>query len=286
MTTIKQVFRIYSLMVFERISQPRMYISFALGIVFFLVPAMNLYRYAIDLNEYINISEIFIVSMNSQHNLVFFMLGFFLLLSDAPFLSNRITHVFVRISRNTWLIAQLFYIFISSAIYVIMVTFIVSIAFIGICYAPNVWSNPIQLLAANPSFAIQYGISFHGAELISKYLPWQALALNLLLVTLYGTVIGFLLFTFSIFRYRLLGFIVSMGIHVTGYMILRDAPYHANPQLSLLVRSIPSYQFYGYPFPSTPNSMFTFIILIVTLVTICFQQAKKIDLCNTVGEEL
>ena len=45
MTTIKQVFRIYSLMVFERISQPRMYISFALGIVFFLVPAMNLYHY-------------------------------------------------------------------------------------------------------------------------------------------------------------------------------------------------------------------------------------------------
>ena len=58
MTTIKQVFRIYSLMVFERISQPRMYISFALGIVFFLVPAMNLYHYAINLGEYINISEI------------------------------------------------------------------------------------------------------------------------------------------------------------------------------------------------------------------------------------
>lgn len=286
MTTIKQVFRIYSLMVFERISQPRMYISFALGIVFFLVPAMNIYHYAINLGEYINISEIFIVSMNNQHNLVFFMLGLFLLLSDAPFLSNRITHVFVRISRSTWLIAQLFYIFISSAVYVVMITFLVSIAFIGICYAPNVWSNPIHLLVTNPSSAIQYGISFYGAELISKYLPWQALALNLLLVTLYGTVMGFLLFAFSIFRYRLLGFIVSMGIHVIGYMILRDAPYHANPQLSLLVRSIPSYQFYGYPFPSTPNSMFTFIILIVTLVTICFQQAKKIDLCNTVGEEL
>jgi len=286
MTTIKQVFRIYSLMVFERISQPRMYISFALGIVFFLVPAMNLYHYAINLDEYINISEIFIVSMNNQHNLVFFMLGLFLLLSDAPFLSNRITHVFVRISRSTWLIAQLFYIFISSAVYVVVITFLVSIAFIGMCYAPNVWSNPIHLLVTNPSSAIQYGISFYGAELISKYLPWQALALNLLLVTLYGTVMGFLLFTFSIFRYRLLGFIVSMGIHVIGYMILRDAPYHANPQLSLLVRSIPSYQFYGYPFPSTSNSIFTFIVLIVTLVTVCFQQAKKIDLCNTVGEEL
>lgn len=286
MTTIKQVFRIYSLMVFERISQPRMYISFALGIVFFLVPAMNLYHYAINLGEYINISEIFIVSMNNQHNLVFFMLGLFLLLSDAPFLSNRITHVFVRISRSTWLIAQLFYIFISSAVYVVVITFLVSIAFIGMCYAPNVWSNPIHLLVTNPSSAIQYGISFYGAELISKYLPWQALALNLLLVTLYGTVMGFLLFTFSIFRYRLLGFIVSMGIHVIGYMILRDAPYHANPQLSLLVRSIPSYQFYGYPFPSTSNSIFTFIVLIVTLVTVCFQQAKKIDLCNTVGEEL
>lgn len=286
MTTIRQVFRIYSLMVFERISQPRMYISFALGIVFFLVPAMNLYHYAINLGEYINISEIFIVSMNNQHNLVFFMLGLFLLLSDAPFLSNRITHVFVRISRSTWLIAQLFYIFISSAVYVVVITFLVSIAFIGMCYAPNVWSNPIHLLVTNPSSAIQYGISFYGAELISKYLPWQALALNLLLVTLYGTVMGFLLFTFSIFRYRLLGFIVSMGIHVIGYMILRDAPYHANPQLSLLVRSIPSYQFYGYPFPSTSNSIFTFIVLIVTLVTVCFQQAKKIDLCNTVGEEL
>lgn len=286
MTTIKQVFRIYSLMVFERISQPRMYISFALGIVFFLVPAMNLYHYAINLGEYINISEIFIVSMNNQHNLVFFMLGLFLLLSDAPFLSNRITHVFVRISRSTWLIAQLFYIFISSAVYVVVITFLVSIAFIGMCYAPNVWSNPIHLLVTNPSSAIQYGISFYGAELISKYLPWQALALNLLLVTLYGTVMGFLLFTFSIFRYRLLGFIVSMGIHVIGYMILRDAPYHANPQLSLLVRSIPSYQFYGYPFPSTSNSIFTFIVLIVTLVAVCFQQAKKIDLCNTVGEEL
>ena len=66
MTTIKQVFRIYSLMVFERISQPRMYSYFALGIVFFLVPAMNLYHYAINLGEYINISEIFIVSMNNS----------------------------------------------------------------------------------------------------------------------------------------------------------------------------------------------------------------------------
>lgn len=287
MTRYRQVIQIYCLMLGEWLTQPRVYISFALGFVFMLVPSMNLYRYANWTGAPIQLAEAFIVTLSNQHNLAFMILGLFLLLADAPFLSGRITNVLVRVPRKTWLLAQLFYVFAASLTYMLVVCMFSLLLSIGCSYVDNIWSAPVYSLATNPpSIAITtYSVSFKCFDLIEQFSPWQALALNIVTVALYGTVIGLLLFIFALSRYRLAGWVIAMGMHLVGFLVLKDAPYHANAQLSLLVRAMPAYLCRGAPFPNLLNAFIVLISLILIFSAIALWRVPKADLCGMLGEE-
>lgn len=287
MTMYRQIITINRLMIGEWLTQPRAYIAFALGFVFMLAPSMNLYRYAVWMEEPIQLTEAFIVTLSSQHNLAFVMLGLFLLLANAPFLSGRITSILVRVPRKTWLLAQLVYILTSSLMYVLAVALFSMLVSTSYAYIDNSWSNPVYILATNPpSISVtSYSLSFRCMELLENFSPWQAFVICIILLILYGCVLGLQLFVFALSRYRTAGWVIAMGTHLIGFLVLKDAPYHADANWSLLVRAMPAYLLRGFPFPDILNSFSVYIGLILVLAVVCILCAPKIDLCGMSGEE-
>ena len=131
----------------------RVIMGFILGLALFGYWLNNFVQYALDTGEPVNILEAFIVVEHHQKTLLFLVLGWLLIISDAPFIKRNTYLMLCRSSRKTWDIAMLQYIIIQAFLYVtgIAVVSVVVSTFLG--YSGNMWSSPVYNLAmGKPSY--------------------------------------------------------------------------------------------------------------------------------------
>ena len=97
--------------------KPIFYLGLLLGVTFALEPTVNFLRLAESYQTPVQVLEGFIL-MGASHTICLpLMLGLFMMLSDMPFLDERIGYVGLRVTRGQWMAAQLGYIALSCAVY-------------------------------------------------------------------------------------------------------------------------------------------------------------------------
>jgi len=268
---------------------PRVYLSFLLGVVFVLMPTMRYLGYAKVIGQPINIFEPFIIIVNDRFANAFLFLGYLLLISDAPFMEHRSFYSVIRVNRRSWVSGMCFYIFSSALTYYVGMLVISMLAGVTTGFIANIWSDPLYTLAANaPGFAlVDYNISFSNLQYIQLFTPALAIVQGLSLPILYATVIGLIIFLINVNNRRIFGGIVALIIHISGFTMLSAGFMLSAQHLSLLCNAMPiNHNLDGLTkvYPSFGESYLIFIILIIILYGISMFLIRRCDFKSSAGD--
>lgn len=145
------------------------------------------------------------------------MLGIVFLFCDAPFIDSHQPYVIIRSGKQNWLLGQIAYIMLASAIYFLFI-FLVSVLFL----LPNItfsseWGKVLGTLGitdAGNQFNVSLGISY---ALQHNYSPIAAMAWSLLMAWLVGTFLGLLIFVLNMRFTREIGVVVSTALVFLQY---------------------------------------------------------------------
>lgn len=221
MDRIKQVFCMTKITLLEEQRNKRVIMGFMLGIALFGYWLNCFIQYAVDIGEPINILEGFIVVEHYNKNILFLVLGWLLMMSDAPFIKRNTYLMLCRSNRKKWNIAMLQYIIIQAFFYVsgIAVISVVVSAFLG--YWGNMWSSPVYNLAMDTANHLggKYNITVPLVNIMKTMTVPQAFTITVVFLFLYLVLIGFLLYVCNLLLKEIYGILIVFGIQISGYLL-------------------------------------------------------------------
>src|SRR5450830_327632 len=218
---------------------PRVYMGLLLGAALAVIPTHNYVLFAAHLNEPVNILESFVITGSLRQHMTFILLGLLLILSDAPFVNQRTTYTIVRMSRKSWLIGSLMYVFLASAIYYLFILFVSILVAGSSGFLTNFWSDPMYVLSIQqPNSSItDYGLYFPYADLVKSLSPLMAVLHTYLLSVAYGAILSSIMFSINLYKGKILGNVAALGVHAAGYILISEALFVV-PKFSLLANSL------------------------------------------------
>ena len=194
-------------------------------------------RYAADTGEPINVLETFCVVEQHYVNMLFIILGWLLVVADAPFMKGNIYLLLYRCGRKRWNMGMIFYIMMQAFLYTAaMAAFTIMISsFFG--FAGNMWSSPVYSLAldATNSIGAKYNITFPWLAMMKAMSVPQAFAVTFLFLYLYLAFMGTLLYAAALLFSGIAGMAIVMGGHLAGYLRMM----YGYTETSLLARAVP-----------------------------------------------
>lgn len=230
-------------------------------------------QYAADIGEPINILETFCVVEQHYVNMLFLVLGWLLVVADAPFMKGNIYLLLYRCGRKRWNMGMFFYILMQAFLYTAaMAAFTIIISsFFG--FAGNMWSSPVYSLAldAANSIGVKYNITFPWLAMMKAMSVPQAFAVTFLFLYLYLAFVGALLYTAALLFSGIAGMMAAMGVHLAGYLRMMDG----YTETSLLARAVPGNFIDGTL--SYWKSVVLFLELIAVLMVLSSVFVKKIE---------
>ena len=230
-------------------------------------------RYAADTGEPVNILEAFCVVEQHYVNMLFLVLGWLLVVADAPFMKGNIYLLLYRCGRKRWNMGMFFYILMQAFFYTAaMAAFTIIISsFLG--FVGNMWSSPVYSLARDVTNNIgaKYNITFPWLVMMNVMSVPQAFAVTFLFLYLYLAFMGVLLYAAALLFSGIAGMVAVIGVHLTGYLRMMDG----YTETSLLARAVPGNFIDGTL--SYWQSAALFLALIVVLMVLSSVFVKKIE---------
>ena len=281
MGRIKQVFYMTKTTFLEEQHNKRVIMGFILGMALFGYWLNLFLQYALDIGEPVNILEAFIVVEHHHKSILFLIVGWLLIISDAPFIKRNTYLSLCRSSRKKWNVAMLQYIIIQAFLYVASIA-IVSVAASFLCgFWGNVWSSPVYNLAMDNGnhLGVKYNISFPWVNVMQAMTVPQAFMITFVFLFLYLVLIGFLLYVCNLLLKEIYGILIVSGIQISGYLLQQEGVTY----LSLMAKAIPGYAIDGNGGQWKVIVLFCVIILILALISLWL--IGRVDFKDEVEEE-
>ena len=266
MARIKQVFYMTKTTFLEEQHNKRVIMGFILGMALFGYWLNLFLQYALDIGEPVNILEAFIVVEHHHKSILFLIVGWLLIISDAPFIKRNTYLSLCRSSRKKWNVAMLQYIIIQAFLYVASIA-IVSVAASFFCgFWGNIWSSPVYNLAMDNRnhLGVKYNISFPWVNVMQAMTVPQAFMITFVFLFLYLILIGFLLYVCNLLLKEIYGILIVFGIQISGYLLQQEGVTY----LSLMAKAIPGYAIDGNGGQWEVVLLFWAIILILVLISL------------------
>lgn len=266
MGRIKQVFYMTKTTFLEEQHNKRVIMGFILGMALFGYWLNLFLQYALDIGEPVNILEAFIVVEHHHKSILFLIVGWLLIISDAPFIKRNTYLSLCRSSRKKWNVAMLQYIIIQAFLYVASIA-IVSVAASFLCgFWGNIWSSPVYNLAMDNRnhLGVKYNISFPWVNVMQAMTVPQAFMITFVFLFLYLILIGFLLYVCNLLLKEIYGILIVFGIQTSGYLLQQEGVTY----LSLMAKAIPGYAIDGNGGQWEVVLLFWAIILILVLISL------------------
>lgn len=266
MGRIKQVFYMTKTTFLEEQHNKRVIMGFILGMALFGYWLNLFLQYALDIGEPVNILEAFIVVEHHHKSILFLIVGWLLIISDAPFIKRNTYLSLCRSSRKKWNVAMLQYIIIQAFLYVASIA-IVSVAASFLCgFWGNIWSSPVYNLAMDNRnhLGVKYNISFPWVNVMQAMTVPQAFMITFVFLFLYLILIGFLLYVCNLLLKEIYGILIVFGIQISGYLLQQEGVTY----LSLMAKAIPGYAIDGNGGQWEVVLLFWAIILILVLISL------------------
>ncbi len=226
----------------------KMVAALLIGVTFSIFPTASAYITLSHAVQYeIQVLEPYIVAMSTPYQYVALFLGLCLLTSDAPFMNNRSVYEILRIGKRRWFTERMLYINSLCLLYFVVVFFscIAMAAICGESRFDNHWSSTMHLLAERqPAFVIaEYRLSFPYPRMIRELTPYMAALFSFMLTLLYGITLSIITLFFNAVGHKRLGTIISLAVHIIGYIINANGPFLFLQQLSLLSSALLAYYY-------------------------------------------
>lgn len=237
MNNIKDILKICVYEFRLQIVSKRVWLGYFLGHVIIMKQSFGYLVYADSSKEAINVLEAFVIAGNNYNTAMFLVLGWLLVISEAPFVNNNSLYLIYRTNKKNWNIAMILYIFFQAVIYYgiiagCTVLFSVSRGFLG-----NIWSNPLISLTKNADKITEFNVYFPYGSFIKEVSVFQAFLYTWLLCFLYGLILGLFLYIFNLFSNQIAGAVSTFLFHFLGYEIMKEG-FMVIIKYSLLARSI------------------------------------------------
>lgn len=284
MSGLKKVLYIFKGQFQESLGNGRIWVGYIIGLS---VTLLSVYRYIgyTDGRVY-QIFEPYLVCMSSIINILLFLIGYFIVLSDAPFINYRSTLALYRTSRGQWFWGISLYIIVHTVLYYLVPLLLSCIYGMSHGYIHNLWSRPMHLLVEAPS---QEALEFWKLELpfygngIEWINPWESLLHTLLFMVAYSLILAMLLFVFNLIFNRAVGTIVVGAVHVIGYILAFSGFNPLFQKWSLLLNAI-----FMYRNPVAINIHHSYLYFLLILCLLYFSGPallKYADFKHSVGEQ-
>ena len=251
----------------------RVIMGYLLGIAVLAYWMSNFFRYVHFTREPINILETFIVIEQHSLSILFLVLGWILVMADAPFIKQNTFLTLHRCSRRSWNAGMLLYIILQAFLYTITLAAVSVVASCLNGFISNIWSNPVYMLSKDygNDLGVIYNITFHWIEMMINMTVPHAFMVTILYLFAYLAFMGVLLYICNLLLKGIWGTIIVLGIHLIGYLFMQDGLI----EKSLLAHAIPGY------FIDNSNryliSPCIFLVFIVCLSLLSFFLIKKVD---------
>lgn len=266
MGRIKQIFYMTKTTFLEEWHNRRVMMGFLLGMALFGYWLNLFLQYALDTGEPVHILEAFIVVEHHHKSILFLIVGWLLMVSDAPFIKRNTYLSLYRSSRKKWNAAMLQYIMIQAFLYVAGMA-VVSAAASSLCgFSGDMWSSPVYHLAMDTGnhLGVKYNISFPWANVMQTMTVSQAFLITFIFLFLYLVLIGFLLYVCNLLFKEIYGILIVFGIQISGYLLQQDQATY----LSLMAKAIPGNSIDGNGGQWDVVVLFCAVILILAWISL------------------
>lgn len=266
MARIKQVFYMTKTTFLEEQHNKRVIMGFILGIALFGYWLNLFLQYALDIGEPVNVLEAFVVVEHHHKSILFLVVGWLLMISDAPFIKKNTYLLLCRSSRKQWDAAMLQYIMIQAFLYVAGIVAVSVAVSTLLGFWGNMWSSPVYHLAmdTNNYLGVKYNISFPWVNIMQTMTVPQAFMITFVFLFLYLVLIGFLLYVCNLLLKEIYGILIVFGIQIAGYLLQQEGITYL---LSLMAKAIPGYAIDGNGGQWKVVVLFCAIILILALIS-------------------
>lgn len=220
-----------------QIASKRVWLGYFLGFVIIMKQSFGYFVYADSSKEAINVLEAFVIAGNNYNTAMFLVLGWLLVISEAPFVNNNSLYLIYRTNKKNWNMAMILYIFFQAVIYYGIIAGCTVLFSAGRGFWGNIWSNPLISLTENADKITEFNVYFPYASFIREVSVFQAFFYTWLLCFLYGLILGLFLYTFNLFSNQIAGAIATFLFHFLGYEIMKEG-FMVIIKYSLLARSI------------------------------------------------
>jgi hypothetical protein len=251
----------------------RIFMGFLLGIAFMGYWMRGFLRYAAETGEPINILETFIVVEQHYVNLLFLILGWLLVISDAPFMKGNLYLLLYRCGRRSWNMGMLLYVLIQAFLYTAAMAVFTVIISSRLGFAGKMWSSPVYTLALDVgnNIGVKYNITFPWYAMMENMTVPQAFAVTFLFLYLYLVFLGMLLYVCTLLLSGIWGIVVVMGVHLAGYLRMMDGYI----ETSFFARAVPGNFIDGTG--AYWKSALLFLVLIAVLMALSTVFVKRIE---------
>lgn len=216
----------------------RVILGYLVGIVIILKQAMGYMMYANDVGMTVNVLESFIISGNNYNTVMFLVLGWLLIISEAPFVNSNAAFLIYRTERKIWNYGMILYIFIQGVCYYAILAISSIVISISNGYFANIWSTAIVNLSANGNTVNAMEVYFPYQSFMQQESVFKAFFITWTLCLLYGIILAMVLYVFNLFTNQIVGAVIAFLFHFLGYELMKEG-FMIVIKYSLLARSVP-----------------------------------------------
>lgn len=199
----------------------RVIMGYLLGFTFLALGLKDFLGYVIEIKEPVNIFEAFIVTENQSLANMFWVMGYLLIVADAPFIKANTYITLYRSGRRAWNMGMQFYVIVQAFLYTMCFAVISVLVNIPFGFSGQIWSSPVYLLATETSSAVawKYNIYFDGMAMMKHMTVLQAFGITFLYMFCYLAFIGVLLYVCNLVLGGFWGLVAVAVAHLGGIII-------------------------------------------------------------------
>lgn len=232
------------------------------------------------------IFDAFILLSNERFQVTLLMIGFLIVIADAPFVDSRTYYVLIRSSGSKWRHSMTVYIALQVFIYegIALLGSMIPGVIGGNSGTLNEWSEVLQIMQnAMPEIAVsKYDLPIIGNGILKSFSAVQALFHSFVLNSAYLFLLGLVIFVGNLNSRLPLGNIIAVGLHLVGMLVVSDFVPLYKP--SLVAHGILTFHTDHGPLSLT-ESYLVFAIWYIILMIILQNMSKYIDYNTAVSQK-
>ena len=271
---MKEIIRLVSYIFKVQIQSAKVWLGCMVGIVYTLNRCMEYIRFADKFGEPVNVLDVFLIVLGDSNRVVFFILGWLLIVSAAPFIDRETSYIIYRTSKKRWNSAVVLYLFVQAVIYYVILCTISIVVSVPNGYVGNIWSYPLTMVAKR---FCPLELSFPYLAVIKTESVYACTLHTLILAILYAVVIGYIGYVISLYFKSSVGVFACVMVHFLGYEIMKEG-LGFQIDYSLLARSIAMLQMGNTAMVSMVNSYLLFFIVMMLCLYFSGKRMETIDM--------